>query len=222
MLGVVAVIVNTLNGLDRVPRVLLKTARIHAHVAGRHRAAHDAAVRGPYLLTGAKLAVAYAFIGVIGSEFIMSRGGIGYEISFAYTNFDNATMYPLIVLILLASIAINTALLALGAAPARAAGHAMSERTRDGARNALIADRGAARAVAGAVPVGGRRRARRRRCTTFRYTAQAGRPRGRSTRICSTRMRAFADRVRAVGGDRARWSASGSASTGCPATRSSR
>ena len=28
MLGVVAVIVNTLNGLDRVPRVLLKTARI--------------------------------------------------------------------------------------------------------------------------------------------------------------------------------------------------
>ena len=29
MLGVVAVIVNTLNGLDRVPRVLLKTARIH-------------------------------------------------------------------------------------------------------------------------------------------------------------------------------------------------
>ena len=29
MLGLVAVIVNTLNGLDRVPRVLIKTARIH-------------------------------------------------------------------------------------------------------------------------------------------------------------------------------------------------
>ena len=37
----------------------------------------------------------------------MSRGGIGYEISFAYANFDNATMYPLILLILLASVAIN-------------------------------------------------------------------------------------------------------------------
>ena len=35
MLGVVAVIVNTLNGLDRVPRVLLKTARIHAAGADR-------------------------------------------------------------------------------------------------------------------------------------------------------------------------------------------
>ena len=55
----------------------------------------------PYILTGVKLAVAYALIGIIGSEFIMSRGGIGYEIGFAYNNFDNATMYPLIVLILL-------------------------------------------------------------------------------------------------------------------------
>ena len=107
MLGVVAVIVNTLNGLDRVPPVLLKTARI------MQLSPVDTALRmtlpsaGPHLLTGVKLAVAYAFIGVIGSEFIMSRGGIGYEISFAYANFDNATMYPLIVLILLASIAIN-------------------------------------------------------------------------------------------------------------------
>ena len=110
MLGVVAMIVNTLNGLDRVPQVLLKTARI------MHMSPIDTALRltlpaaGPYLLTGAKLAVAYAFIGIIGSEFILSRGGIGYEINFAYSNFDNATMYPLIVLILLASIAINTVL----------------------------------------------------------------------------------------------------------------
>ena len=110
MLGVVAVIVNTLNGLDRVPPVLLKTARI------MQLSPVDTAMRmtlpsaGPHLLTGVKLAVAYAFIGVIGSEFILSRGGIGYEISFAYTNFDNAVMYPLIVLILIASIAINSVL----------------------------------------------------------------------------------------------------------------
>ena len=110
MLGVVAVIVNTLNGLDRVPPVLLKTARI------LRLSPTDTALRVtlpaamPYIMTGIKLAVAYAFIGVIGSEFIMSRGGIGYEIGFAYLNFENATMYPLIVLILVASIAINAAL----------------------------------------------------------------------------------------------------------------
>ena len=64
----------------------------------------------PYVLTGAKLAVAYSLIGIIGAEFIMSRGGMGYEISFAYTNFDNATMYPLILLVLAVSITINAAL----------------------------------------------------------------------------------------------------------------
>ena len=37
----------------------------------------------------------------------MARSGMGYEISYAYTNFDNATMYPLILLILLLSIAAN-------------------------------------------------------------------------------------------------------------------
>ena len=110
MLGVVAVIVNTLNGLDRVPAVLTKTARI------LRLPPTDAALRitlpaaAPHIVTGVKLAVAYAFIGVIGSEFILSRGGIGYEISFAYTNFDNATMYPLILLVLAVSIAVNAAL----------------------------------------------------------------------------------------------------------------
>ena len=110
MLGVVAVIVNTLNGLDRVPPVLLKTARIFrlSPAAAALRVTLPAA--GPHIVTGVKLAVAYAFIGVIGSEFILSRGGIGYEIGFAYLNFDNATMYPLIVLILLASVAVNSAL----------------------------------------------------------------------------------------------------------------
>jgi NitT/TauT family transport system permease protein len=32
---------------------------------------------------------------------------MGYEIGFAYTNFDNATMYPLILLLLLFSMTAN-------------------------------------------------------------------------------------------------------------------
>jgi len=110
MLGVVAMIVNTLNGLDRVPTVLLKTARIMRLSPLQTALRLTLPAAAPYILTGVKLAVAYAFIGIIGSEFILSRGGIGYEISFAYTNFDNAVMYPLIVLILIASIAINSVL----------------------------------------------------------------------------------------------------------------
>jgi len=112
MLGVVAVIVNTLNGLDRVPRVLLKTARILRLSRARTALAVTLPFAAPHILTGVKLAVAYSLIGVVGSEFIMSRGGVGYEISFAYNNFDNATMYPLIVLILALSITVNSLLTA--------------------------------------------------------------------------------------------------------------
>lgn len=112
MLGVVAVIVNTLNGLDRVPRVLLKTARI-ARMSPRAVAWKVTLPYAmPYILTGVKFAIAYSLIGIIGSEFIMSRDGMGFEIAFAYTNFDNAVMYPLILLVLLVSITANLALVA--------------------------------------------------------------------------------------------------------------
>jgi NitT/TauT family transport system permease protein len=108
MLGLVAVIVNTLNGLDRVPRVLLKTARIQrlGPVATALKITLPYAV--PYIFTGIKLAVAYSFIGVIGAELIMSRTGLGYEIGYAYNNFDNAVMYPLIVLVLAIAATVNT------------------------------------------------------------------------------------------------------------------
>src|SRR5438874_281835 len=110
MLGLVAVIVNTLNGLDRVPRVLLKTAHIQhlGAVATALKVTLPFAV--PYIFTGIKLAVAYSFIGVIGAELIMSRTGLGYEIGFAYNNFDNAIMYPLILLVMLIATTVNMTL----------------------------------------------------------------------------------------------------------------
>jgi len=110
MLAVVAVIVNTLNGLDRVARVHLKTAQVYRLSAIATALKISLPSAAPYLLTGVKLALAYAFIGVIGAEFIMSRTGIGYEISFAYNNFDNRIMYPLILLILVVSILLNAIL----------------------------------------------------------------------------------------------------------------
>jgi NitT/TauT family transport system permease protein len=108
MLGLVAVVVNTLNGLDRVPDVLRKTARIHrlGPVATAWKVSLPYAA--PYIFTGIKLAVAYSFIGVIGAELIMSRTGLGYEIGYAYNNFDNAVMYPLIVLVLAIATGVNT------------------------------------------------------------------------------------------------------------------
>jgi len=112
LLAVVAVLINTLNGLDRMPPVLLKVARMHRmgwlEIAWKIRLPFAA----PYVFTGFKLAVAYAFVGVIGAEFITSSRGIGYEISYAYNNFDNAVMYPMILLILVIAIAVNMSLYA--------------------------------------------------------------------------------------------------------------
>jgi NitT/TauT family transport system permease protein len=110
MLGVVAVVVSVLNGLDRIPRVLFKTAQVHQLGPWETAWRLTLPCIGPYILTGAKLALAYALIGVIGAEFIMSSSGMGYEISFAYDNFDNATMYPLILLIVVVSVGVNAAL----------------------------------------------------------------------------------------------------------------
>ena len=107
MLALVAVIVNTLNGLDRVPRVLIKTARMHRLGPVATALKVTLPYAAPYIFTGIKLAAAYSFIGVIGAELIMSRTGLGYEIGYAYNNFDNAVMYPLIVFVLAVAGSVN-------------------------------------------------------------------------------------------------------------------
>src|SRR5579871_2365807 len=110
MLAVVSMIVGTLAGLDSVPPVLGKTARVMQLGPIATVRSVTLPYAAPYLFTGVKLAIAYALIGVIGAEFIMSNTGLGYEIRFAYDNLDNNVMYPLILLILLIAVAVNISL----------------------------------------------------------------------------------------------------------------
>lgn len=108
--GVIAVVVNTLDGLDRVPRVLRKLARVNGMGPVETALTVTLPAAAPFVLTGAKLAVAYSIIGVVAAEFLMSNTGIGYQISFAYNNFDNATMYPMIILLATFAIVVNALL----------------------------------------------------------------------------------------------------------------
>jgi NitT/TauT family transport system permease protein len=105
-----AMVIATLNGLDRVPRVMIKVAKIHrlSRVEAILRVTLPAAA--PYLFTGLKLALAYSFIGIIAGEFILSGGGLGHSISYAYDSFDNRTMYALMFFVLLIVTVMNTAL----------------------------------------------------------------------------------------------------------------
>ena len=63
----------------------------------------------PYLFTGIKLAIAYAFIGVVAGEFILSGAGLGYRIAFAYQSFETETMYGLMLILLVSVVLINSA-----------------------------------------------------------------------------------------------------------------
>lgn len=95
-----AMVIATLNGIERIPRVLRKTGAVLRLSAARRVLLIELPSALPYLLTGVKLALAYAFIGVIASEFILSGVGLGHEIAFAYNNFDNRTMYALMLLLI--------------------------------------------------------------------------------------------------------------------------
>ncbi|HEX6978630.1 MAG TPA: ABC transporter permease [Alphaproteobacteria bacterium] len=110
MFAVVAMVISTLNGLDRIPRVLGKVARVHNMGAVETALRLKLPAAAPHLFTGLKLAVAYSFIGVIACEFIMAASGLGYAIAYAYNNFDNRTMYALMLFVLALVTAINMAL----------------------------------------------------------------------------------------------------------------
>ncbi len=110
--AIVAMIINTLNGLDRVPRAVLKTARVLQMNRARTVCLIILPAAAAHIFTGVKLAVAYAFIGVIAAEFILSGGGLGYQISFTYFAFDNPTMYALIAVTLILVTVINLSLYA--------------------------------------------------------------------------------------------------------------
>lgn len=108
--AIVAMIIATLNGLDRIPRVLTKVARVHrmGTVSTALRLKLPAAA--PHLFTGVKLVVSYAFIGVIASEFILAPAGLGRVIADAYSDFNNRRMYAMMLLLVVVATAVNMVL----------------------------------------------------------------------------------------------------------------
>jgi NitT/TauT family transport system permease protein len=111
LLAVVTMIASTLNGLDRVPKVLRKTARVlklSPWGTVWHVILPSAA---PSIFNGVKLAIAQSFVGVLGAEFILSSGGLGYQIFYAFHDFDNRTMYAIVLLVLIIVSIVNAVLL---------------------------------------------------------------------------------------------------------------
>ncbi len=102
-----AMVIATLLGLDRVPQVLRKCARVHRLGTARATLHVVLPAAMPSLFNGIRLAFAYAFIGVIAGEFILSGGGLGYAIGYAYESFEARRMYGLLLFVLLLAIGLN-------------------------------------------------------------------------------------------------------------------
>jgi len=100
LFAMVAMIMATLSGLDRIPRVLIKTARMQRLSLPAEIWHIRLPAAAPHLFSGLKLAVTYSFIGVIAGEFILSTSGLGHQIAYSYDNFDNPKMYGLILFVL--------------------------------------------------------------------------------------------------------------------------
>lgn len=109
MFGIVAMIVNTMIGLDRVPGVIGRTATVMRLGPIRRLILVRLPAAAPHLVTGIKLAVAYSVIGIVAGEFILATAGIGKRIAFGYQDFDNRTMYGMLLLLLILVMVVNGA-----------------------------------------------------------------------------------------------------------------
>ena len=108
--AVVAMLMSTLTAIDRIPRGMFKVARITRLTPLQTLVHVKLPAAAPHLFTGVKLAVIYSVIGVIAGEFIVSTAGIGRRIAFAYNDFDNRTMYGMLLLVISLVVVLNAAL----------------------------------------------------------------------------------------------------------------
>jgi NitT/TauT family transport system permease protein len=101
MFGIVAMISSTLTAIDRIPRVYGKVARVAGMNTWQTALRIKLPAATPRLFSGLTLAVAYSVTGVIAAEFIIATAGLGRQLTLSYNEFDSATMYGLILLILI-------------------------------------------------------------------------------------------------------------------------
>jgi NitT/TauT family transport system permease protein len=109
-LAIVGMMVSTIDGMDRIPKVYLKTATAYRMSPVARTLLISLPAATPHLITGVKLAVTYAITGVIAGEFILSVAGLGRAIAVAYNDLDNRTMYALLLLLLVTVTVVNVAI----------------------------------------------------------------------------------------------------------------
>lgn len=103
----------TLSGASGVNPVYANTAR--AFGAGRARVAATVLIPGaaPAIFNGLRVAMGFALIVIVGTEFLAANDGLGARIWMSYQIFDITSMYAGIVAVTALGVLLNAAILAL-------------------------------------------------------------------------------------------------------------
>ncbi len=102
---------NSLAGAEQVDRTHLDVAR--AFGAGKFRQIFSVLLPGamPALMSGLQIAMGFALIVIVGTEFMVANDGLGARIWHSYQIFDFPSMYAGIVAVTLLGVLINAGLL---------------------------------------------------------------------------------------------------------------
>ena len=110
MYAAMSVVVGTLTGLDRIPPVFRKVAKVQRFGPLRTTLRVLVPACAPEILSGIALSVGYAFVAVIASEFLLASHGVGHDIANSYNMFQTKRMYGLMLGLALLVVAINMVL----------------------------------------------------------------------------------------------------------------
>src|SRR3984893_10251270 len=102
-----SVLIGTLSGLDHVPPVFRKAAKVQRLGPGRRLARIYIPSCSREILGGLTLGVSYAFVAVIASEFLLAPAGIGHDIADSYMSFKIERMYGLMLALLILVFLVN-------------------------------------------------------------------------------------------------------------------
>jgi len=105
-----SVLSGTLSGLDHVPHVFRKVAKVHRLGPLRTLASIYVPSCSVEILGGITLGISYAFVAVIASEFLLAPAGIGHDIADSYMSFKIERMYGLMLMLVLLVMVINAML----------------------------------------------------------------------------------------------------------------
>jgi NitT/TauT family transport system permease protein len=103
LVGLVAVVLNTRDGLAAVSPSLIRAGRVFRLTPAQEFWRILLPAGAPLIFTGIRLGAIYALVNIIGIEFLINFGGLGFVVSETYDRIDIPGMYAAILFVILVS-----------------------------------------------------------------------------------------------------------------------